>query len=74
MFPTLKSIISSLASVALILSALSLNATAQQSQLGKVVFPSSGSAKATLPERGEWRADQLEGSAVSARRALKRVQ
>jgi len=39
---------SSLASIALIISALSLNATAQQAQLGKVVFPTSGSEKAQV--------------------------
>jgi tetratricopeptide (TPR) repeat protein len=39
---------SSLAGIALIISALSLNATAQQSQLGKVVFPTSGSQPAQV--------------------------
>jgi hypothetical protein len=37
-----------LALMALIISALSLNATAQQSQLGKVVFPTSGSQPAQV--------------------------
>ncbi|HLF85168.1 MAG TPA: hypothetical protein VI837_13415, partial [Blastocatellia bacterium] len=41
-----KTLKSSLASIALIISALSLNANAQQSQLGRVVFPTSGSEKA----------------------------
>ena len=39
---------SSLASIALIISALSLNAAAQQSQLGKVIFPTSGSQPAQV--------------------------
>jgi tetratricopeptide (TPR) repeat protein len=43
-----KNFKSSLASIALIISALSLNATAQQSQLGKVVFPTSGSQQAQV--------------------------
>jgi tetratricopeptide (TPR) repeat protein len=43
-----ENIKSSLALMALIISALSLNATAQQSQLGKVVFPTSGSQPAQV--------------------------
>lgn len=43
-----KTLTSSLASIALIISALSLNANARQSQLGKVVFPTSGSEKAQV--------------------------
>lgn len=43
-----KTLKSSLASIALIISALWLNANAQQSQLGKVVFPTSGSEKAQV--------------------------
>lgn len=43
-----KTVKSSLASIALIISALTLNANAQQSQLGKVVFPTSGSEKAQV--------------------------
>src|SRR5882672_5615492 len=43
-----KNFKSSLASIALIISALPLNATAQQSQLGKVVFPTSGSEQAQV--------------------------
>lgn len=43
-----KSIKSSLASIALAISALTLNANAQQSQLGKVVFPTSGSQQAQV--------------------------
>lgn len=38
----------SLASIGLIISALTLNANAQESQLGKVVFPTSGSEKAQV--------------------------
>jgi hypothetical protein len=38
----------SLASIALLISAFSLQANAQQSQLGKVVFPTSGSDKAQV--------------------------
>jgi tetratricopeptide (TPR) repeat protein len=48
MFPTGKRLISFSASIALILSALSLNAGAQESKLGKVVFPTSGSEKAQV--------------------------
>ena len=43
-----KTLTLSLASIALILSTLSFNANAQQSQLGKVVFPTSGSANAQV--------------------------
>ena len=43
-----KNVKSSLASIALITSVLSLTATAQQSQLGKVVFPTSGSEPAKV--------------------------
>jgi tetratricopeptide (TPR) repeat protein len=43
-----KSLNSSLASIALIVSALTLNGIAQQSQLGKVVFPTSGSPQAQV--------------------------
>ena len=43
-----ENIKSSLALMVLIISALSLNATAQQSQLGKVVFPTSGSPQAQV--------------------------
>ncbi|MEK6409077.1 MAG: tetratricopeptide repeat protein [Acidobacteriota bacterium] len=39
---------SSVASIVLIISALSLNATAQQTKLGKVQFPTSGSEKAQV--------------------------
>jgi tetratricopeptide (TPR) repeat protein len=43
-----KTVKSSLASIALVISALTLNANAQQSQLGKVVFPTSGSQQAQV--------------------------
>lgn len=43
-----KIIKSSLASIALIVSVAALNANAQQSQLGKVVFPTSGSQQAQI--------------------------
>ena len=46
MFPVGERIKSFPASIALIVLALSFNATAQESQLGKVVFPTSGSEKA----------------------------
>ncbi len=48
MFPARKNLKASLASIALIVSALSLNAIAQQAKLGKVVFPTSGSEKAQV--------------------------
>jgi len=48
MLATRKTLRSSLASIALIILALSLNANAKQSQLGKVVFPTSGSEKAQV--------------------------
>lgn len=48
MFTAQKTRGSSLALVALIISALSLNTYAQQSNLGKVVFPTSGSGKAQV--------------------------
>lgn len=46
MLPVRKSFKSSIAAISFVILALTLNVTARQSQLGKVVFPTSGSAKA----------------------------
>jgi tetratricopeptide (TPR) repeat protein len=48
MFPTKTTLKSLLATIAFILSALAFNINAQQSQLGKVVFPTPGSEKAQV--------------------------